>query len=307
MNVIRFPNKQCEKVHGYLDFYLSNELIVETTHEVVNHLDGCQDCKTALESRQRVRDGLRRVVLAESAPPGLETRIRAELRKQASSGKERSWFPYWLVAAAAGLAIVATGTVVHRQKQSAALRVLALGLENHIECAMGGHYPPTPPDMAKIASEGNMGSQYARLVPGVMHQLSEFQFVEGHRCNVGGRRYPHVTLRQGEVLVSLSLLEKNPGESFPKGMLNGSDAVDGLNLFRDGKEGYSVVGFETTKHFVYVSSKFDSEKNFGLARRIAPIASEVLRPIEANLRRPAAMELAFLAIENFRAEDAFRR
>ncbi len=305
MNVIRFPNKQCEKVHGYLDSYLSNELLVETTHEVVNHLKGCQDCKSTLESRQRVRDGLRRVVMAESAPPGLETRIRAELRKQASSGKERSWFPYWLVAVAAGLALVATGTVIHRQKQTVALQVLALGLEDHVVCAMGGHYPPTPPDMAKISSD--MGSQYARLVPGVMHQLSEFQFVEGHRCEIGGRQYPHVILRQGETLVSLSLLEKNPAESFPKGILNGSDAIGGLNLFRDGKEGYSVAGFETTKHFVYVSSKFDSDKNFALALRIAPIAAEVLRPIEANLRKPVAMELAFLAIENFRAEVASRR
>ena len=305
MNVIRFPNKQCGKIHGYLDSYLSNELMVETTHEVVNHLEDCQDCKTALESRQHVRDGLRRVVLAESAPPGLETRIRAELRKQASSGKDRWWFPYWLVAAAAGLAIVATGTVIHRQKEAAALRVLAFGLDDHIQCAMGGHYPPTPPDLATITRD--MGAQYARLVPGVMHQLSEFQFVEGHRCEVGGRRYPHVILRQGETLVSLSLLEKNAGESFPKGMLNGSDAVDGLNLFRDGKEGYSVVGFETSKHFIYVTSKFDADKNFGLARRIAPIASEVLGPIEANLRRPVAMELAFLAIDRFRAEVVSRR
>ena len=272
----------------------------------MNHLDSCQDCKTALESRQRVRDGLRRAVLAESAPLGLETRIRGELRQQALSGKERSQFPYWLMAVAASLAVVATGTVIHRQKEAVALRVLALGLDDHIVCAMGGHYPPTPPDMAKIVSE--MGAPYARLVPGVMHQLSEFQFVEGHRCEIGGRQYPHVILRKGETLVSLSLLEKNAGESFPQGMLNGSDAIDGLNLFRDGKEGYSVAGFETTKHFVYVSSKFDSEKNFALARRIAPIASEILRPIEANLRRPVATtELAFLSIENFRAGDASRR
>ena len=239
-------------------------------------------------------------MLAESVPPGLETRICSGLR--ASSGKERSWFPYWLAAVAAGLALVATGTVIHRQKKATALEVLAVGLNDHVVCAMGGHYPPTPPDMAKIVS--GMGAQYARLVPGVMHQLSEFQFVEGHRCDVGGRRFPHVILRQGETLVSLSLLEKSPGESFPKGMLNGSDAVDGLNLFRVAKEGYSVAGFETTKHFIYVSSKFDSQKNFGLARRIAPIASEILRPIEANLRRPVATELAFLAIENFRVEAA---
>ncbi len=301
MNVVKFPgNQQCVKVHGYLDSYLSNELLVETTHDVLRHLESCTECRQALADRQKVRDGLRRVVLAETLPIGLETRISAQLREQTGANIRRAWFfTPWALVAACLMLTVAVSSTVHRQKALAASQILALGLGDHITCAMGGHYPPTPPDMATVADEDNMGAQYALLVPAALKQLSQFQLVEGHRCHVGGRIYPHVILRQGDMLVSLSLVERKNGEAFPQGLWNGATKIDGQSVFQGHQEKYSVAGFATAKHFVFVSSALDEQSNFDLARRMVPATTEILRPIEASLRKPVTMVLAWLASGSF--------
>ena len=39
MNVLNFDSKQCERVRRQLDAYVSNELLVETTSEVLKHLE----------------------------------------------------------------------------------------------------------------------------------------------------------------------------------------------------------------------------------------------------------------------------
>jgi anti-sigma factor RsiW len=60
MNVLDFDAKQCKRVRRQLDAYLSNELLVETTDEVLKHLEGCEACSGELEWRVRVREALQR-------------------------------------------------------------------------------------------------------------------------------------------------------------------------------------------------------------------------------------------------------
>jgi anti-sigma factor RsiW len=62
MNVIQFGDAACGKVRGYLDSYLSNELLVETNHEVLRHLESCPQCAAELSTRARVRTGLQAAV-----------------------------------------------------------------------------------------------------------------------------------------------------------------------------------------------------------------------------------------------------
>ena len=54
MNVISHGDSACEKIRGYLDSYISNELLVETNHEVLRHLEGCPDCREELEALLRI-------------------------------------------------------------------------------------------------------------------------------------------------------------------------------------------------------------------------------------------------------------
>ena len=287
MTVLRFPNKECEKLHGYIDAYLSNELLVETTHEVLKHLEHCPNCKEALDSRQRVKDSLRHAVKLQQAPPGFETKLRARLREQ-PTGSRFAWLstPWVAAATCAALLIVGGITAIHVRNQSAASKLLALGVSDHIGCAIANHQSATPPDFAAVIDPKRMGPSYGRLAPAIASQLGEFKFVDGHRCKVGGRIYPHLILERNGTLLSVSLLEKQPGEAFPSGMFNGAKKLDGLSIYQGRQESYSVAGFETSKHMIFVSSAFGDEENLDLARKIAVPTADILKPMEARLITP---------------------
>ena len=287
MTLLKFPNKECENIHGYIDAYLSNELLVETTHEVLKHLEHCSNCGQSLDSRQRVKDSLRRAVKLQLAPPGLETKIRARLREQ-STASRFSWLstPWAAAALCAALLIVGGITAIQVRNQSAAAKLLALGAADHIGCAIANHQSPTPPDFAAVIDPQRMGPSYGRLAPAISSKLAEFKFVDGHRCKVGGRIYPHLILERNGTLLSVSLLEKQPGETFPRGILNGAKKLDGIGIYQGRQESYSVAGFETAKHMIFVSSAFGDEENLALARKIAAPTVDILKPLEARLTTP---------------------
>ncbi len=80
MNVMNFNSEQCARIRRHLDAYLSNELLVETTSEVLRHLESCEACSRELEARTRVRDALRRVAASQIPPEELRQSIQRQLR-----------------------------------------------------------------------------------------------------------------------------------------------------------------------------------------------------------------------------------
>src|SRR5262245_37625523 len=112
MNRIQFGQGGCEKTLGYLDAYISNELTVETNHEVLRHLEGCPGCSAELDTRTRLRSRLKTAVMAQSVPPEIQVRIREQIRNTRS----RKWLGLewlktggwrWAGAMAAGFVIAA--------------------------------------------------------------------------------------------------------------------------------------------------------------------------------------------------------
>jgi anti-sigma factor RsiW len=51
---------QCREVCDLLDSFLGQELMVETNHELMRHLETCPDCRGELEARRQLRTVLRR-------------------------------------------------------------------------------------------------------------------------------------------------------------------------------------------------------------------------------------------------------
>src|ERR1051326_7429055 len=121
MNRIQFGQGGCEKTLRYLDAYISNELTVETTHEVLRHLEGCPGCSAELDTRTRLRSRIKTAVKAQSVPPELQVRIREQIRNGQSGNwlslewlKKGGW--RWASAMAAGL-VVATGLWVNYSEE----------------------------------------------------------------------------------------------------------------------------------------------------------------------------------------------
>jgi len=82
MNMISF---ECERIRRQLDAYLSNELLVETTSELLRHLEKCAACSQELATRVKVRDALRKAVLNESPPDHLIDAVHQRLTRAQSA------------------------------------------------------------------------------------------------------------------------------------------------------------------------------------------------------------------------------
>lgn len=78
----------CQEFNGIIDSYLSDELLVETNHDVLRHLENCRDCRKLSAEHRELRTRLRDVI--RGAPEmvidsAFATRLRVNLRQTALS------------------------------------------------------------------------------------------------------------------------------------------------------------------------------------------------------------------------------
>jgi hypothetical protein len=263
MNVIQFGDAACGKARGYLDSYLSNELLVETNHEVLRHLEGCPKCTAELGTRARVRSGLQAAVRGTPVPEGLEARVQRAVRAQ-SRRTVAGWYTMAVAAMVIiGLAIVSLTRTKPGQeeailnKASGRLAVmLNVGLRDHLHCAVFRKY-----DKAAVQLSPEI-MDLARLVK--VKLPGDFRVIQGHRCTAAGREYVHLIMTRGDKVLSLLLTRKRPGESLSGG------------VYQEGVDRFQVVGFESHDYLVYIISDLDAQQNLQLAANIAPAVREYL-------------------------------
>ncbi|MGH9668259.1 MAG: zf-HC2 domain-containing protein, partial [Bryobacteraceae bacterium] len=99
MTILDFGQKACDKIRRYLDSYLSNELLVETNHEVLRHLDSCPACAEELERKIRARNVLRTAAATQTPSAGFEDRVRKAVRARAAAPRAASDWQKWSIAA----------------------------------------------------------------------------------------------------------------------------------------------------------------------------------------------------------------
>ena len=51
---------ECRDVRELADSFLGEELLTETNHEILRHLETCPVCRADLDARRALRDGVRR-------------------------------------------------------------------------------------------------------------------------------------------------------------------------------------------------------------------------------------------------------
>lgn len=211
MSVLNFESKQCERVRQQLDAYLSNELLVETTSEVLKHLESCEACSRELESRMRIREALQRAAAKQSPPEYLGQAIRQQLRRAQPASFGGFQATTWVAALASLALVVAVGQQWFRFERGRQLvaGVLTLGVSDHLHCAIHAHnYPETanPPDQVRK----KLGTEYAELFPVVQEKLPGFQVLEAHICRVPGspREYVHFISRAQGTILSVILTKR---------------------------------------------------------------------------------------------------
>jgi hypothetical protein len=296
MNVLEFEHGYCKRIKVYLDSYLNNELMVETTHEVLRHLDTCKECAAELEAKTRMKNLLQKAVLRDGAPAALRDRIQRNIRRDAEAWwSPRNHVMQWALAAAAALVLFVAGwSVLHpsssrrpqpRAPEAAFLRpeipnseILNIGLSDHINCAVIHDQHDkrlTPEEMAE-----RLGPDYAGLVPVVKEKADGFEVVMAHRCHVGDREFVHLILRNQDHVCSLAITKKN-GESFPSDDAAAIEQATTVPTYRARTRDYEVTGFETRDYLGFVVSNLSASDNRMLASRLAPAVRDFLARLEA--------------------------
>jgi hypothetical protein len=182
---------QCREVRELLDAFLGDQLLVETTNDLVRHLEGCPACRTELEGRRALRARLQSafagaVPLAPTPEflNGLEARLRAH---QTSRMTRRSWLRSWGAAAAAMITVISGGLfargALHRSRLAALARNAA---GDHQNCAIKFNLSERPISLEE-------GRAPLRSSVRIVHDLAGPDgFAEWRR---GNPRAPFVCLR----------------------------------------------------------------------------------------------------------------
>jgi anti-sigma factor (TIGR02949 family) len=246
MNRTTFENS-CDSTRSQLDAYVDRELTAEAAQAIRRHLAICAACARESEDRIALKSRVRGVVRAQAAPPELAAKVRRRLSERTPA---RPWWHVsggastWVLTAAA-LAVVITGVWVSRPEASLPAigdrpsqnqfirriseevpNALRPGLADHVHCSVFRKYPADPPSAAVMLAELGI---YHELLPAVEAAVPKsWRVVMAHQCSYMGRKYVHVTLRDGQRLWSLVIARKEEGEGFAG--LRSAATVNGVHL-----------------------------------------------------------------------------
>jgi Putative zinc-finger len=288
MNRVQFGEGACERTRRYMDAYLRNELLVETNHDMLRHLETCAACTSELEMRTRLRARVKSAVRAGAVPAGLPALVRERIRKQES----RHWF--WRPFAMAAAAVIVIGAAIwvgpsatplpgltDRAAQTAYIEKISASVApvfkpalcDHIHCALFRKYPATPPENRDL--EATLGDEYKGLLPLIAPAVPEgYKVVLAHRCSYAGRKFVHLTMRKGTDVISLVIAAKNEGEGFDT--LTPEASASGVPVYQASTESYQVAGFESEHYLAFVISDLKVKANLQIAASLAPSVRQVL-------------------------------
>jgi anti-sigma factor RsiW len=282
----------CEKTRRYLDSYISNELLIETNHEVLRHLDLCRECSAELDERTRVRSQLKAAVKAQPAPPELAALVRERIRREESPS---GWRGQWQMALAAAAAVVVCAGIwigqrpgvlpplgsrpaqdAFIQKISAKLSVLRVGLADHVHCSVFRRYPANAPTAEEMARE--LGPEYQGLLPVFAAAApKDYRVVMAHRCGYKGRHFVHLTMQKGTSLVSLVIARKEGDESMRD--LAAALHAGEIPIYRTAAERFEVAGFDAGEFMAFVVSDMGRKANLQVASALASPVRDMLRKV----------------------------
>jgi anti-sigma factor RsiW len=232
---------ECRDIRELADSFLSEQLLVETTHDILRHLSQCSSCRTEMESRRRLRTALRGAFERSSelrATPEFLASVGRHVREHQSSRSLRTrWSLRPMMAIAATLLLVSAVAFGGREWLGASLLHAALG--DHQNCAIRFRLKEKPISLEEAAQRFEPAYRSLVAVVPSPARLShgELTVLERHSCVYDGRRFAHIVLRYRGTLVSVLVtpdrLARVPSEL----------AVDGTRVssFRAGRFAAFVV------------------------------------------------------------------
>ena len=234
---------QCRDARELLDSFLAEELLVETNHELLRHLEGCADCKADLDARARVRSGLKQA-FARAAElqvrPAFVGEMATRLRATALTGRKRWQVAPMLAAAASVMLMLAAGAYFLRARVP---EVAAQAAGDHQNCAVKFALAERPISLQEAARRFDPAYAVLETSPPseVRTAAGTLHVAERHSCVFANRRFGHVVLRLDQHLVSLLMTRDDAARAA------GLQQLPPIN-------GLSIASFRTSDHVIYIVS-----------------------------------------------------
>jgi hypothetical protein len=281
----------CRDVRDVADSFLCEELLTETNHEILRHLDTCASCRAEIDARRRLRGALRAAFnRAPELEPreGFQDRLRDRLRHAAAqeSGRwtrSRRWF-----ALAASVVFVAglSGAVILTRRIAPAEALALDAAGDHKNCALKFRLVRMPVPLEEAAQQ--FDSAYRLLIDAPPDEIptpgGPVRVLERHSCAYGARRFGHVIMQYREHVVSLLMTTDE----------RAADAVDNADAIPHviGRplNGLSVVSVNGSSHAFLLVSDLGSAD---LTQLSASVSVPLMRRLEGSLT-PKSMTLAAL-------------
>ncbi len=282
----------CDDFRVIADSYLSDELLIETNHDVIRHLDSCANCRFELAGRRQLRHRLK-IQFNESAAlrirEGFAAGLKLQLRDQAL-GRPRIAIPrFAYVGVAASILIaVAVGILGLQSLRNSRRELLAWtnltesAIGDHRECAVEHRLAPT------IISLDEAGRTYDRAFANLASAVSSegvlpagAQLLDAHSCMFQGKRFAHFVVKYHDQIASVLVAKVDAPNSRaprpePGQLVKGFDA-----------NSYRIAFFQTSKHAGFVVSGMNEADNLAIARSVAPALEKQIRRAEENVEARA--------------------
>ncbi len=283
----------CRDVRELADSFLCEELLTETNHEILRHLDGCPACRTEIDVRRRLRGALRTAF--ERSPelqpsPDFRNRLRDRLRQVEAEPPRRWPFSRRWLALAAAIALAAGVAGMLMKRPSAAVEALARdAVGDHQNCALNYRLAKAPIPLEEAAQQ--FDAAYGLLISAPPDELSmadgTARVTERHSCAYGAHRFAHVVIQYRGRVVSL-LMTANDGGS------RGDDAIP--HVIGRPMDGLSVMSVDGTHHAILLVSDLDTAD---LAKLSSAVSVPLARRLQAGAT-PASTIATFLALRSNR-------
>ena len=245
---------ECRDVREMADSFLAEELLTETNHEILRHLETCPLCREDLEARRALRAAVQRAFYSvrDFAPSDdFMTRLRTTLEDASHKvpARRRIRFQTWWTLAATVLLVVALGLAYRGRDWIATTGALArAAVGDHLNCALHFRLAEKPITLEEAARRYDVAYRVLETLPpnDVTTGVGTAHVLERHSCVYGGRRFAHIVLDYRGTRVSL-LVTAVDGSGLlvlPGGVLPHVTAPDRVDAM-------SVVSFRTSRHMVF--------------------------------------------------------
>ncbi len=257
-----FESKECKRVQKLMDHFLAGELTVESSQEILLHLETCSTCRQEEKSRLGARRALHEGWSSQPVPSDLQKKVIEGLETRARI------VPAFLLRVAAlvlmtlGLGVLLlfwlgpnSGTLIAQAHYDGIV-------EDHLNCA--GHQ--TPPEAILP-----LDSVRTRMETALQAMGDSYRLLETRLCRVGEVDIIHYVFEGEGGQISVILEGKSKLEHLA---LQGNEperTLDGVRLILLPQEQdlVTLAGLETPGYFVYLVGEKE-EQTLQLAERIIP-------------------------------------